>query len=441
MNSARLLRRALPLAVLTVLAAGCASKPPRHLMGAYRFPDGRLISIRASQDNTLRYREYQTGESRRLYRHRRLRYVTGEGFSSRSPVKLVVDFSLDEAGKASGLLWQPKDGEPSSAERINEEQWVEFESGQATLFGRLDLPRERGPHPAVVLVHGSGKDAATDYYSACDFFAANGIASLTYDKRGTGRSGGVYGFDFEELAEDVVAAVEYLKSRPDIDSTRIGLSGYSQGGWVAPLAASKTDAVSYVIVNYGMIESPAEEARMETRNLMRERGVDEGTLDQIDELTLAAVKVVASGFKEWDQFDEVKEKYEDAEWRDQLKGTTVGDLMKYPHFLVKLIGPFKSPKGLDWYYDSTGVLEELDIPMAWLLGENDSSAPNELTIPRLRELIQTGKPFKLVVFQGAEHSMLLYEDDDKLGRVYTGYAPEYFTTQVERARRYSGLHD
>lgn len=430
--------RGLQIFILALIVSGCASKPPRNLMGAYQFNDGRLISIRASQDNTLRYRELQNGESRRLYRHRRLRYVAGHDFTARTPVELVVDFKMGKDGRATGLSWKLEGEAPRSAEKIGIEEWMTFASGDINLFGRLDLPTGPGPHPAIVLVHGSGKSAATDFLFTCDFFAATGIATLTFDKRGTGRSEGTYNFDFDELAGDVVAAVEYLKSRPDIDLHRIGLSGYSQGGWVAPLAASMTDDVSYVIVNFGMIESPAEEARIETRNSARRLGVDEESLKEIDELTLAGVKVIASGFKDWEEFDEIKKKYKDAKWRKQLKGTTVDDLLKYPHFIVKLFGPMKAPKGLDWYYDSTEVLQGLDIPMVWLLGGKDESAPNELTIPKLREMISDGWPYELVVFPEADHSMLLFREEDG-GRVYTGYARDYFSTQVDWAGRLSNM--
>ena len=429
--------RLAPVLLAAILASGCASTPPRNLMGAYRFDDGRLISVRASEKNDLRYREFATGESRRLYRHRRLRYISGRGFSTRAPVELVVDFAVNAEGRATGLTWRMDGKAPESADRVGVEEWVTFPSGDVTLFGRLDLPASPGPHPAVVFVHGSGESAATDHCYAGDFFATNGIAALTFDKRGTGRSGGKYGFDFKELAKDAVAAVEYLKSRPDIDSTSIGLSGYSQGGWVAPLAASMTDDVSYVIINCGMIESPAEEVRLETRNLMRKRGVDEESLKKIDELTAAGVKVIESGFKEWKEFDEIRKKHVDAELRVKLKGTAFYDLLKYPHSVVRLVGPMKTPKGLDWRYDSAEVLQELDVPMVWLLGEKDESAPNELTIPKLREMIAEGKPYELIVFPDADHSMLLFHEEGET-RAYTGYAVDYFTTQLDRARRLSG---
>jgi len=427
------------IAFFAAVLPGCASSPPRKLMGAYRFPDGKLISVRKSEDKTLRYRVYQTGESSRLYKKRRLRYVSGPGFAARTPVTLVVDFKTDEQGFATGLTWRAEDRPVESADRVVGQEWVTFAGGDAELFGRLDLPEGPGPHPAVVLVHGSGKDAATDYFSSCDFFAANGIAALTFDKRGTGRSGGDYTFDFRGLAEDVVAAVSLLKRHPEVDASRIGLAGYSQGGWVGPLAASMTDDVAYVIVSYGMIESPAEEARLETREIMRKRGVDEENLKRVDELTLAGVRVISNGFREgWDEFDAVKKKYEDAPWMKQLSGTILDRLVKYPHWLVRLFGRFESPKHLPWFYDSSEVLDELSIPMVWILGGKDESAPNQLTIPKLRAYRAEGKPYELILFPDAAHGMLEFREEEGV-RMYTGYATDYFRTEVGKARELSGL--
>ncbi len=438
MNTPNRAAKAAPLLLLIALTAGCANNPPRYLMGAYRFQDGRLISVRASEEKTLRYRSFHDGESRRLYRHRRLRYVSGEGFSRRAPVKLVVDFIVGEDGEATGLSWRFHDAAPETATRIARALRSHFPSGDVSLFARLDLPDGKGPFPAIVLIGGSGESACTDHLSAGDFLATNGIAALTYDKRGTGRSGGDFTSDFHVLAKDAVAAVEHLKARSDIDSTRIGLCGFSQGGWVAPLAASMSPNVSYVIVNYGMMESPAEEALMETLDLARERGADERSLVEIERLTVAAIDVIASDFKEWEEFEKLKKEYKKAEWREKIEGTPVEDMLKYPKFLAKLIGPVRAPEGLDWYYDSTDVLRSLEIPMVWLLAEMDESAPNRKTIPKLRKMIARGKPYELIVFPGADHSMLVFREGER-GRVYTGYASDYFTTLVDRARRLSGL--
>jgi len=84
------------------------------------------------------------------------------------------------------------------------------------------------------------------------------------------------------------------------------------------------------------------------------------------------------------------------------------------------------------------VLRKLDIPMVWLLGEEDETAPNERTISTLRGMIDEGKPFEVVLFPEADHSMLIFHDIDG-ERVYTGYAADYFTTETDRVRRLSDL--
>ena len=77
-------------------------------------------------------------------------------------------------------------------------------------------------------------------------------------------------------------------------------------------------------------------------------------------------------------------------------------------------------------------------PMVWLLGEKDRSAPNRMTILKLRDMIEEGRPCELIVFPGADHSMLVFREEGGK-RVYTGYAKDYFITKVDRARHLCGL--
>jgi len=423
---------------LCLWLAGCAStEPPKALLGAYRLDDGRTVSIRRSVDDTLRYRIYESGKSGRLYPESEGVFVSGPGFSEREPVEIEVRFETAERGNANSLEWRPRDAIPQTAQRIGTEREVYFESNGTRLFSRLHLPDTPPPYPAVILVHGSGDSAGTEWFYNSDFFVANGFAALTYDKRGSGRSEGRFTFDFEQLAEDVVAAADYLRTVPEIDERRIGLAGYSQGAWVAPLAASKTEKIKFVVVNYGMIESPADEARLEMRQLLVDAGVTDVDLQAGDKLIRAAVSLVANEFKVgWGEFQTQKKMHRDAPWLEHLDGTPVGTLVKWPKFLVQLIGPWQLPKGLDWHYDSTELLEQSEMPMAWLLAEDDRSAPNEQTIATLRSLIDAGKPYSLSVFPNADHGMLTFTQKDG-ERVYEGYAPGYFESEVAALERLS----
>lgn len=415
-----------------LLLSGCDSAPPPGIPGAYRFEDGSVISIRPSVENTLRYRSFTDPTSSRLYPASESEYRVGSGFSDPEPSTATVRFRMDGDGIARSLDWVPGGGDAMRANRIGREEWVRFERDGTALVGRLHIPAGEGPHPAIVLVHGSGETPGSRWLYNGDFMVANGIAVLAYDKRGTGKSGGEITFDFHELAWDAAAAVDFLRDRPEIRSDAIGLAGYSQGGWVAPLAASVTP-VRYVLVSYGMLESPAQEARMEMGLLLDRGGVVGPDRTAADSLVAAAVAVVANELESgWEDFRILKDRYGNASWLRHLTGTPVDQLMRYPRWLVNLIGPRQLPKGLRWDYDSGELLEALCVPMTWFLADSDESAPNALTIPRLQALSASGFPIEVRVFPGSDHGMLTF-DGGREARSYTGYAPGYHQAEVAAA--------
>ncbi len=128
---------------------------------------------------------------------------------------------------------------------------VYFLNEDIRLVGELYLPTNPGPHPAVIFTHGSGGAGRDNsrYQLEATYFAEQGIASLVFDKRGYGESGGDWRVaSFEDLASDALAAVDYLKSRNDIDVSRLGLRGASQSGWILPLAAIESADVRYLIL-------------------------------------------------------------------------------------------------------------------------------------------------------------------------------------------------
>ena len=313
-SSLELQGKALLLLLMASIMPACAGQPRSlELQGAYRGDSGELVSIRSSQGKTLRARFFESGTSRRLHPTGELTFTAGTEFSNAEPVEAVVEFQGDSDRKIRGLLWTPRDSPPFLARRINLSERVTFDSDGSALSGRLDLPdpgQFTNPIAAVALVHGSGSDAATEYFYSGDFLAAHGIATLTYDKRGTGSSQGEYTFDFGQLADDAAAAIGFLSSHPGLDGVPLGLVGYSQGGWVAPLVASKDSRIEFVVVSYGLIASPAEEARVETRQLLASRGVADHHLDDLDRLTNASVEVVASGFEHgWEELARLKRRY------------------------------------------------------------------------------------------------------------------------------------
>src|SRR5204863_9052464 len=122
----------------------------------------------------------------------------------------------------------------------------------------------RLPLPAVVLLHGSepGRRDSPFFRVVRDALCATGWAVLSYDRRGVGESGGVYleTPDLSVPARDAVSAVRLLAGRSDIDRGRIGLLGISQGGWVAPLAATMDSGIAFVVAVSEPGVSPLEQS-------------------------------------------------------------------------------------------------------------------------------------------------------------------------------------
>jgi uncharacterized protein len=124
---------------------------------------------------------------------------------------------------------------------------------------------------------GFNSSTAQDHNSGtftAGWFAKHGIAALAYDKRGVGESTADFRtVPFLELCGDGLAAIEYLKSRQDIDTKHIGLWGLSQGGWLGPLAASRSSDVAFVIAVSGPALSPGEQMIFYYANELRARGL------------------------------------------------------------------------------------------------------------------------------------------------------------------------
>jgi len=133
---------------------------------------------------------------------------------------------------------------------------VTFTNDGITFSGTLSLPSKGSHFPAVVLIAGSGpldRDEEAfghkPFLLLADALSRNGFAVLRYDERGVGATiGGDPGAPSEPLATDAMAALRYLKTRPEVDATQVGFVGHSEGGLIAVMNAAKhPDEVAYIV--------------------------------------------------------------------------------------------------------------------------------------------------------------------------------------------------
>jgi dienelactone hydrolase len=314
---------------------------------------------------------------------------------------------------------------------------IAFQNEGLTLYGRLVMPQGQGKFPAVVIVQGSDTQSAIDTYEEPYLFASQGIACFVYDKRGTGRSQDISAEvalrttpSFPLLASDLVAAVDTLSQLKNIDGNKIGLSGYSQGGWIAPLAAASSNKVKFVVVNYGLAMSVAEEAWQETPMKLADRGIsDKKSLAELSDVDGALHQEVKNDFKEgW--YDRIAAKidlYKGRPWLDSMRHiptTWLGFFLNVPKESALQMAP-PMMRTIQPFYDPMVTLQKLNIPMYWLIAGEDIEAPPQLTIERIKKLKANGKPFDLKIYPNTDHGILLFKKEAGKKRVYTNYAKTY----------------
>lgn len=389
--------------------------------GAYAMSDGSNLLIQPSDGDNLRYR-FLTGVSGKLFPISGGQYESGEGWSVREPVAVRVSFGSCDQGimrfqreKASELKGN-RVALPTTA--------IYFESGDVTLYGELVMPAKHKPRAVVVLQYGGGRDSAVTDNFVQHLLPLKDIAVFVFDKRGTGRSSGAFSAHIGMLSDDLVAAIRSVRARAGMKDVPLGVMGESQGGWVAPLAATKTP-VDFVVVSYGLAVSMLEEDREEVAQALRAKGYGADVLAMGDAIHDAAALVVLSRFsKGLDELEQLKSRWRDQPWFADLSGDFTAPLSSTPkEKMPDVQAAFNFP--YDLAYDPMPTLGRIDVPLLWILAGEDTEAPHKTTLANLQQLKSKGLPVEVVVFPNAEHGMIAVEHGPEgprlAGRTVDGY--------------------
>lgn len=302
---------------------------------------------------------------------------------------------------------------------------VKFTSHGTTLSGRL-ITHPDGPRPLVVMVHGSERTSPrTSFYPFV--LAGLGLNVFLYDKRGTGESEGEYTQNFELLADDAAAALNEAKRAAAGHFTKAGFFGGSQGGWVAPLAATRSPA-EFVVVGFGLMVSPLDEDKQQVLSEMREKGYGEPDLTQAEEVSDAAGQLVASHFASgFEQVAAIKKRYSAKPWFGQIEGEFTGDIMRMSDSDLHRVGAalFDNLE-LIWDYDAVASLRKVKAPQLWILAEEDREAPSKASLARLTDLRDKGSNISIYSFPATDHGMAEFNEAADGTRTYGRITDGYF---------------
>jgi pimeloyl-ACP methyl ester carboxylesterase len=266
------------------------------------------------------------------------------------------------------------------------------------LAGTLTLPPGRGPFPAAVLIAGSGAHTRDEtvfghaiFLVLADHLTRRGVAVLRYDKRGLGDSGGdIATATSRDFASDAEAGVAYLKTRPEINTGRIGLIGHSEGGLIAPMVAEADPSVALLVLLAGS-GVPGDQIIMAQSHAI-------AAASGAPEAALAAQAVFERRF-----LDAVMAA------KDQPAAqTAAAAVLRSAGMSEAAIVAQSRAASSDWYrfflaYDPAPALHRLRLPVLALIGSKDLQVPPDINLPALREALKSDPAAEVRELPGLNH--------------------------------------
>ncbi len=303
---------------------------------------------------------------------------------------------------------EPKEPFPYKSEDVKFENKID----SLTLAGTLTLPETGNNFPAVVMITGSGGQNRNEeifghkpFLVIADYLTRNGIAVLRFDDRGIAQSSGNYSSaTTEDFVKDVLAAVEYLKTRKEIDYSKIGLIGHSEGGMIAPMAAVKSSDIDFIVLMAGtgipgdsililqteLIQKAAGMSDTEIQKSLKEqREIYSMILNSKDDLTLE--KQLRDKF------------YSDYAAMTEEEKSKLGDPEVYLNMQLKTITS-------SWFkyflkYNPLPTLEKVKCSVLAINGQNDLQVPPKQNLTAIESALKKGgnKNFETKMLPGLNH--------------------------------------
>jgi len=283
---------------------------------------------------------------------------------------------------------------------------ITFENKKAgiNLAGTLTLPTKDGVFPVVILISGSGPQNRDEellghkpFLVLSDFLTKNGIAVLRYDDRGIALSKG----DFKtatsaDFATDVESAIAYLKTRKEINKNYIGLMGHSEGGLIAPMVASKSKDVAFIVLLAGTGLQGDQILLLQQKLIGKASGVSDEDL-QKNELENRKIYDIVNKSTNLEKLnidltDFLTQTLKDNPNAKKPEGMSDEDFVKLQ---VKQI----SNPWMQYFikYNPTPALEKVKCPVLAINGEKDLQVPPKENLEAIKKALTKGGNKKVTI--------------------------------------------
>jgi pimeloyl-ACP methyl ester carboxylesterase len=316
-----------------------------------------------------------------------------EGIWKQASGSLPLNF---EKTDLAGEYKRPQEPVPPFPYKIEKVYFENREDG-IKLAGTLTLPESSVTSPAVILISGSGPQDRDEFILGhkpfmvlADYLTREGIAVLRYDDRGVGESEGKFSeATTRDFAIDAMAALQFMKNHKAIDSRYIGLVGHSEGGLIAPMVASKSDDVAFIIILAGPGLTGEEILGLQTELIARAEGEKEEDIQEALKVSKKIWRIAGKNYKYDKAVKKIQEVYKEylatlSEEEKQSAGLTSAAITAG---IQQVLSP--------WFkyfltYDPAPALEKVKCPVLALYGEKDLQVPPKQNIAAVRKALIKG---------------------------------------------------
>ena len=277
---------------------------------------------------------------------------------------------------------------------------VVFQNPQASisLAGTLSLPEKGSNFPVAVLISGSGPQNRDEellghkpFLIIADYLTRHGIAVLRFDDRGVGQSKGEFKTATSaDFATDVESAVAYLKTRKEIDPKKIGLIGHSEGGIIAPMVASRSKDVNFIVLLAGTGIRGDKLLLMQQELIARANGVSEAEIKKSLESGSIAFDMVLKSKDIPSLTTDLTRYIKDVLSKDKTAELPKG--MTEEQFISSQINQLTSPWMVYFIkYDPAITLEKVKCSVLAVNGEKDLQVPPKENLTAIENALKKGK--------------------------------------------------
>jgi len=276
---------------------------------------------------------------------------------------------------------------------------ISFENKKAgiSLAGTLTLPKKEGVFPVVILISGSGPQNRDEellghkpFLVISDYLTKNGIAVLRYDDRGVASSKG----NFEtatslDFAIDVESAIAFLKTRKEINKKQIGLIGHSEGGIIAPMVASKSTDVAFIVLLAGTGIQGDQLLLLQQKLIGKASGISDDDLQKNEETNRKAFDIVNNSSSteqlKIDLTSYIKQTLKDNPTTVKPAGMSDDDYIKLQ--VDQITSPW-----MQYFikYNPALALEKVNCPVLAINGDKDLQVPSKINLEAIKKALEKG---------------------------------------------------